>query len=170
MINYELKRLMDSEYEGKHDLVAIDYLINSSEEPGQIINRIKEVLLILNKVFLKKSEFESVNWKNELPKWFIAKFRPERTEKEKKEYIKWWDSLSISNEEKNKQGQKKQIWSLKNWLHWMDPERREWYWYYANILTDDEVILTILVYGHPFPDGALKWLVEAAGCFEIVEA
>ena len=110
--------------------------------------------MILDRIYLKENKFESIDWKSELPEWFISKCRPERTEEQKIEYLKWWDSLSI--EEKNKHSQKKQIWSLKNWLYWMDPDEREWYWGKAESISDDEIMLTILVYGHPFPDGSLK--------------
>ncbi len=165
MIESELKQLLSIRNEFSHNLYDVDYCLKCEGKAAKILEKMKEILLILDQTMIDEDEFELVDWKNILPEWFVSKCRPEMTEEEKEQYLKWWDNLT--EEKKQLQAQKKRIWSLNNWLHEMDSVRREWYWYKEKTISDKEMILTVLVYGHPFADGALKWLAEAAGCMSI---
>ena len=50
-----------------------------------------------------------------------------------------------------------------NWLFWLLPEERTWYWWDGEVSGPHEVRLWVEVAGGPAPLGALEWLVRAAG-------
>lgn len=166
MIEKELQRLLSPRIDkGDTALIAVDYLLMCDKNAVDVANRFKEVMIALDQALLKEASPEKVYWKDKLPKWFTEQCRPERTEEEKQQYLEWWDQLSA--EKKVEEGLKKKKWSLNNWIHWMYPDEREWYWFKSEILSKNSLVLTVLVYGHPYPDGALKWLAYTAGCLEI---
>ena len=104
MIIQEVERLLGNGTRNSHDLFEIGYSLKCPGNSRAVLEKIKEVLLILDRIYLEENKFESIDWKSELPEWFISKCRPERTEEQKIEYLKWWDSLSAV--EKNKHSQK----------------------------------------------------------------
>jgi hypothetical protein len=59
--------------------------------------------------------------------------------------------------------EQKKPWSLDNWVHWMRPENREWYWWDAEVVGGAAAVVEVEVDGWPFPWGSLEWLLKAAG-------
>jgi hypothetical protein len=58
-------------------------------------------------------------------------------------------------------------WALADWLHWMEPSERQWYWW-DNIVDDaDQFRILLVISGSPAPLGALGWLIRVAGGQEI---
>lgn len=77
-----------------------------------------------------------------MPEWFVAACSPERTAE-------------------------KTSWTLADWLYWMEPDERQWFWWDARI--DGEGATTVLVEVPRWPSatGALEWLLRAAGASSV---
>jgi len=76
-------------------------------------------------------------------------------------WLSWWRSLPP---EEQRKAEIEKDWSLENWLYWMQPSNRQWFWWDAKVLEDyDHIALAIEVEAWPFPWGALRWLFRAAG-------
>lgn len=58
-------------------------------------------------------------------------------------------------------------WSREEWLYWFKPENRYWYWWDANVLDGNVIVIAIEVSEWPFPWDALKWLLRAAGAISV---
>jgi hypothetical protein len=52
-------------------------------------------------------------------------------------------------------------WSLRAWLHWLQPEHRKWRWWDAK-LGSRELQIELLVFERPYLKGALEWLLRVA--------
>jgi len=97
----------------------------------------------------------------QLPQWFIDRCAPPITQEEAERQLAWRKSLPL--EEQNRL-RNETDWSLDNWLYWMEPSNRQWFWWDAKVLEDyDHIALAIEVEAWPFPWGALRWLFRAAG-------
>jgi hypothetical protein len=78
-----------------------------------------------------------------------------------KQWLTWWRSLPPAEQAK---AEIEKDWSLENWLYWMEPSNRQWFWWDAKVLQEhDHIALAIQVEAWPFPWGALRWLFRAAG-------
>ena len=54
-------------------------------------------------------------------------------------------------------------WELSQWLSWLHPEERQWYWWDASARRSDELVVLVEVPGWPYALGALECLLRAAG-------
>lgn len=78
-----------------------------------------------------------------------------------KQWLAWWKGLPPTEQTR---AEIEKDWSLDNWLYWMEPGNRQWFWWDAKMLEDyDHIALAIEVEAWPFPWGALRWLFRAAG-------
>ena len=76
-------------------------------------------------------------------------------------WLVWWKSLPL---EEQIRVEIEKDWSLDNWLYWMEPNKRQWFWWDAKVLEEyDHIALAVEVRDWPFPWGALRWLFRAAG-------
>jgi len=102
-----------------------------------------------------------------LPEWFTSACVPDRSKEEEDRWQKWWKGLPY--EEKLRKGAEAK-WSVSNWLYWLKPENRQWFWWEASVQDQsNQVVLTVEVEGSPFPSGALSWLFRAAGAVTVEE-
>jgi hypothetical protein len=60
-----------------------------------------------------------------------------------------------------------QRWTLADWLHWVQPSEREWFWWDAKVESPDTARILVEVPGDPVALGALDWLLRAAGATAI---
>ena len=58
-------------------------------------------------------------------------------------------------------------WSLTEWLFWVPPGDRQWFWWNARQTTSGSGEVLIETTGVPFPTGALWWLLVASGAFDV---
>lgn len=100
------------------------------------------------------------------PAWFREACRPEWTPEDLQEEMRRRRSLSL---EDHAAAERTSRWSLTNWLAWLDPEQRSWWWWDGRVEADDRLVVEVLVEGHPFASGALLWMLRAVGCTEITE-
>jgi len=103
-------------------------------------------------------------WRDELPRWFVEACAPERPREEVEQWLHWWRSLPL---EEQARATREQPWTLADWLFWLDPCERQWFWWDATVDHPDRATIVVEVPGWPAPLGALEWLLRAAGAIEI---
>ena len=54
-----------------------------------------------------------------------------------------------------------------DWLHWLEPDNRTWFWWDAAVTQDDALRVMVEVPGASAPLGALEWLFKASGAGEV---
>ncbi len=144
------------------DLVTVRF--NVVAPPSQfdnVITRAKEVLIRLDET--AREQWPAVEtWVKVLPVWFIEACAPEKSHAEARAWLARWRGLS--NVERDREEREK-AWSLANWLYWMEPDRRTWWW----VSTREQQVL-VAVIEWPFPWGALSWLLRASGATSVTLA
>jgi hypothetical protein len=104
-------------------------------------------------------------WRSILPRWFIDASGEEMSDAEAEDWLTWWRSLPPDEQAPATQDQK---WTLADWLYWLEPAQREWFWWNAAVANPDTVHVDVQVRGWPAPLGALDWLLRASGSTEVV--
>lgn len=103
-------------------------------------------------------------WRLLLPAWFVEGSAPEQSREEAERWLSWWRSLPA---EEQAQVTRAQRWTLADWLYWLEPSERQWFWWDAVIESPDTLRVSVEVSGWPAPLGALDWLLRAAGAIEV---
>jgi hypothetical protein len=133
-------------------------------EAGIVLERAREVLRLVNAE--SRGDWPSEKqWKQVLPKWFLEQCEREKTQAEAEAWLARWDKLSP--EEKQREERDKR-WSLRNWLYWLNPDQRAWYWWDGAVVKDDQLVVAIQVDSWPFPWGAFAWLFRTAGAVQVL--
>lgn len=99
-------------------------------------------------------------WRKLLPVWFVDQCAAERTKEQAEARAAWKYNLPPAERSRVTLDE---AWMLSAWLFHFEPERREWYWWDAAVVDDDQVTVRLQVQGWPFPWEALRWLLRAAG-------
>jgi hypothetical protein len=60
-----------------------------------------------------------------------------------------------------------EAWSVDNWIAWLEPEERQWFWWSADVSDPDQLVVQVEVAGWPAATGALAWLLRASGAVEV---
>lgn len=105
-------------------------------------------------------------WRNVLPAWFVERSAPEQTKEEAERWLASWRKLPPEEQAKAEE----RGWSLSNWLYWLEPEQRQWYWWDGRVIDQDTVRIVIDARDIPTALGALVWLLKAAGAERVAEA
>jgi hypothetical protein len=139
------------------------FIARSKYNSQQTLDRAKAVLKIVNEN--SAGEWPSdARWRELLPDWFVSRCAPEMTKEEAQaETIKW---RKLTREEQVRWDSEHQ-WSLGEWLYWLQPGKRQWYWWDGVALDDNTAVIAVEVQDWPFPWGALGWLLRAAGADEV---
>lgn len=103
-------------------------------------------------------------WRSILPAWFIETFREDPSPEEAEQWLAWWRELPPVERER---ATRAQTWTLADWLYWLEPTRRAWYWWNATVLDGDTLHVKVEVDGWPAPLGALTWLLRASGSTDV---
>lgn len=127
-----------------------------------VVERVKTVLRVIN--HHSENWPSDTTWRDVLPDWFVAYCVPEKTVEESEAWLARWRKLSDS---KKREAEEVRGWSLSNWLYWMTPENRQWYWWDAAVIPEG-VAVAAVVMDWPFPWGALAWLFKAAGARSVI--
>ena len=99
-------------------------------------------------------------WAEALPPWFVRRCAPESTPEQDAEWLAWWRSL---NADRRLVEARDKPWSLSDWLHWLQPDERTWYWWGSGSDGSREARIEVEVAGWPVPLGSLEWLLKACG-------
>lgn len=160
MSRAEIQRLIWGPEPGQSigGLGTVRIIARCAGESEHVLAKVKEVLSILisNEPI---STSDVAKWQKALPDWLVSRFVPEPTKEEMNAY------LALPYEERMKPEHNRP--SLKGWLYWFQPENRYWYWWDAAVVDNDRLMVAIEVREWPFPWGALKWLLEAAGAASV---
>ena len=126
----------------------------------EVLDRVREVLLAVDRTAQHGWPADDAVWRTELPAWFVAFCAPEETPEEAARWLAWWRGLEPEVRAREAAARP---WSVADWIHWMEPSERQWYWWHGRAVQDQLLHLTLQVQGWPFPTGALEWLLRAAG-------
>jgi len=131
---------------------------------SSILNQSRDVLtVVLDHAGSSWPELDE--WRRLLPQWFVDRCAPERSEQEAQEWLRRWRDLTP---EQRVRAERVEPWSLADWLHWMQPESRQWFWWHALVGSDGTLRVQLEVLGWPAPVGALEWLLRAAGADDVL--
>jgi hypothetical protein len=103
-------------------------------------------------------------WRSILPDWFVAACAPDRSAEETEEWLTRWRSLTPTEQGRATREQK---WALSDWLFWLEPSERQWFWWNSGTTNANTVYVVVEVAGWPAPLGALDWLLRASGAIDI---
>lgn len=99
-------------------------------------------------------------WATLLPPGFVAEFAAQESEQERERWLSWWRGLGPTE---RAQASRDRRWTLPDWLFWLQPDERTWYWWDATAADEDRAEVRVEVSGWPAPLGALEWMLRAAG-------
>ena len=148
--------------EKPHGVGTVRFVARCPFGAEEILNKVISVLEIVDEATLNGALTEE-QWAFRLPEWFVSACALPMTAEQAEQWLKRWKALP--SEEQTRVEIEKD-WSLDNWLYWMEPENRQWFWWDAKVLDDcDHILVATEVEVWPFPWGSLRWLFKAAGAF-----
>jgi hypothetical protein len=161
-LNAELRRLPNgpTQEERPSGIGTVRFLVRCPFGANDVLARVKNVLEIVDVATLAGWP---INEKSapRLPEWFTSACAPEMSPEQAKQWLAWWKTLPPEDQVRT---EIEKDWSLENWLYWMEPDNRQWFWWDAKVLENyDHIALAIEVKAWPFPWGELRWLFRAAG-------
>lgn len=166
-VSDELKRLTAGPDAGEvpQNSLLVELQATSISPGGSVLlPRIKEVLrIVIGSTNATWPEVE--DWRELLPGWFVNACAEEESPEESAAWLTWWRALGS---EERGEAARNRPWSLADWLHWLRPDERQWYWWDALVDEDDSLHIVVVVDGWPSPLGALEWLAKAAGA-DVIE-
>lgn len=165
-IRKELSRLANglSLGEGPDGAGTVRFIASCPFGAAEVLERVKTVLRIVDEAAITGRPMDKL-WKATLPDWFVARCAPPNSQEESGRNIAWRKNLPPDEEIRIA---REMDWTLDAWLYWLEPDRREWFWWDAKALVDlDHIIIAVEVDSWPFPWGALRWLFLAAGAADL---
>lgn len=145
--------------------ILLDLNAISSGRSREMLARAREVM---KAVLLNSDPWPDLDvWRHVLPRWFVERSAPEQTKEQAERWLAWWRKLSPQEQA---QVSEEESWSLAEWLYWLEPEQRQWYWWDARVVDQDTARIVIDVPDIPTALGALEWLLKAAGAERVAEA
>lgn len=162
----ELRRLADGPLPSEQigGIGTVRFIARCTGDASDILERVKQILIIIDTESIAGWPAED-EWKNILPNWFVSVCAPSRTREQAEQWVTWWKTLPPDEQARVKKEKK---WALDDWLYWMQPDNRQWFWWDAKALEDvTSIVVAVEVDGWPFPWGALRWLFIAAGAIDL---
>ncbi|GEM_PF-1473559 len=143
------------------------FKIHCQGNADRVLQNCQEALSVVLKQYEKDWPSEE-EWYNLLPKWFVERCGPERSEEEEDEDIARWRTLSP---EEQLQEIEQEKWSVMDWISWFDLsiEPRYWFWWNAIIQDSNTLFIALQVVDDPIPYGSFSWLLRASGAIMIQE-
>lgn len=163
----EAERLVNGDGSMNGPISARDgilFRVSGSDDPSALIRKAKSVLAIIDETALLGDWPEIDNWRSRLPQWFVDACAPAMSELEANTWLIRWKKMSLKERAADEASR---LWSLDNWLYWMEPERRTWFWIRAEPISSEDVMFAIDVEEWPFPWDNMKWLWKAAGAKDV---
>jgi hypothetical protein len=148
----------------------------TAQDPGETIALIREVLLaILPFAAGPADEWPADNrWSDVLPAWFVQRCAPEAPVHEGAlgAWTTWWRGLTRQQRETEMKTDAVADWRLLDWINLFDPrgmaDSRSWRWWDGGVSGRGTGWIRFGTDGHPYGGrGALLWLIEAAGGYDI---
>lgn len=134
----------------------VDVMARTDGSSEDLLDRCREVLEEI--LDAGPALWPSVDeWRSSLPQWFVRGCADEPAAEDDARWLAWWRGLDPPARQ---QASRDRPWSLADWLWWMQPDERTWFWWNARRANEHEVQIHLEVPGWPSPTGAL---VAAAG-------
>lgn len=138
-------------------------MLTSTVSADDVVSRAKEVLLVVVSMTAEELVSEAA-WAGLLPTWFLDACAPEQSSEEAAAWLACWRALDPDARER---AARERPWSVADWLHWLQPEERQWYWWDALVKEEGSASVWVEVLGWPAPLGAFEWLLRAAGAITV---
>ena len=137
----------------------VEVMVGAPSGAGILLDRCRAVLAVVLPV--SEPDWPDLDgWRQRLPDWFIDGCAPERSEEESARWLTWWRSLKL---EDRMRAAIERPWTLSDWLAWMEPADRQWFWWDGNFRHPGEARVVVQVPGWPFALESLRWLLQVAG-------
>ncbi len=105
------------------------------------------------------------HWLSILPRWFVEACAAEESEEESELWWTQWQKLSgVARETASAE----RGWTVSEWLHWMQPDEREWFWWDHFFDGPTRILVSLQTLGWPVPLGALHWLMTVSGAIDFL--
>jgi hypothetical protein len=154
----ELRRLLAEDPGGAAGVAGYEFVAYSADS-GRVLRNCREVMAVV--LGQRADEWPSSDsWRELLPLWFVDVCGPELTREEADRQLAWLRSLPAKQQVAAEDAMP---WSLSEWLEWLRPSERTWYWLGADASDQQELRVWVDVPGHPSPTGAVEWLLKASG-------
>ncbi len=120
---------------------ALDVIeVEAEGGAGRALGRVREALApVLDH---QEGAWPSLDeWKTLLPAWFVAACVDDRQVRD-----------CVLDR-----------WSLRAWLHWLQPDQRQWRWWGAEVVDETHLRVRLLPLSDPYLKGSVNWLLAVAG-------
>lgn len=156
----EQRHLDSGPYEGERPGgVGLIQLTAITPRPDELLARCRDVLRAVPSTNTR--DWPSTDgWARRLPRWFLAGCLPEQSAEQRADRLQRWRALPPSERSAKFHDDP---WSLTDWLHWLRPDERTWFWWDGVVHASDQALVDIEVPGWPAPIGSLHWLLHVAG-------
>jgi hypothetical protein len=132
----------------------------------RVLERAREVLgVVLTHAAASPPRPSLGVWRRLLPEWFVESCAPEQSREQAERGLRWWRDLPP---EERARVSREQPWRLADWLYWLRPPERQWFWWHAVVESPDTLRVMVEIPSWPAPLGALEWLLRAAGAVGIL--
>jgi hypothetical protein len=157
----ELQRLADGPRpnETPSGIGLARFVVRCPSGAADILAKVATVLKIVDEIALAAWP-NTDEWRRKLPEWFTLACAPQISDEQAERWLAWWKALPQAEQA---WAELEKDWSLDNWLYWMQPDNRQWFWWHAQPVDGDHIKVMVSVDAWPFPYGSLRWLFKAAG-------
>jgi hypothetical protein len=165
MTSDELRRLFDGPLPGEEPGGAglETATARCAGDAPEVLARAREVMaaVLTNSAGTWPSELE---WRELLPSWFVEACADEETPEQTRQRLARWEHMTLAERALETENE---AWSVDNWIAWLEPEERQWFWWSADVSDPDQLVVQVEVAGWPAATGALAWLLRASGAVEV---
>ena len=127
---------------------------------------IEEVFIVAREVMTVVLRLSARDWEEldvivaKLPMEFVQRFAPLSNSESDDKWLRLWRAANASEK---KLMEDTRGWQIEEWLHWMKPDERAWFWWDAVVLNQSRGKVAVAVQSWPFPWGSIKHLLLASG-------
>jgi hypothetical protein len=144
-------------------LGTVCFKVLCANNSTDVLQKAKSVLQAV--VQMDCDDWDSIDaWRTLLPRWFIDCCAPTMTKEQTEQWLEQWRRLSP---EEQRQAESEQCWALEDWLYWLQPAQRTWFWWGALIDDSDTLHVVVEVEDWPFAWDSLSWLLRASGALNV---
>lgn len=158
----ELLRLMGAAAESAPSSASL-VAIAETGDSSAVLERCREVLGVVLE-FGEDNWPDLARWSGALPTWFVEACGPEKMPERSADWLAWHASLSP---EERWDLADSEPWRLSEWIDWLRPSRRTWYWLGASAAIPSVLTVWLVTQGSPAPTGALEWLLTVSGATDV---
>ena len=145
------------------------YSVRTDGNAAQVVERVKEVMILVNEQDQTKPWPSEDEWLNLLPAWFVDCCKPGgTTEEDERRYERL---RAMSEEEERAHGYTEQG-EVSDWIGWFSPDEREWLWWDAKVKDSNRFVVGLdrLTDHYPIFPGGFVWLLTVCGAVDVCTA